>query len=349
MGNDLVVSSVLTSSCRCFAAGGAALTYISGFHRPFSLTDPAISYPLKANIVSLPVVAIISLIGPAAVIAIVNLGVLGLGRFKPTKTSINSHDKMLGLIWETHVGWLGLCAGLASTLFITAGLKDIIGKPRPDMLARCNPDLANIADYVVGGFGMNLDSESPPFVTSAICKQLDKHLLDDGFASFPSGHASFNSAGMVYLTLWLCARWGIGIRLSKLNPTKVTSAPPLWQTAIALIPILVMLFVSSSRYADFHHAGFDIIAGMILGSVLGWVSFRFYHSSVRRASGLVAWVPRDANHAFFSYNQRIIGNDEEQGRRSLGTELDSLDTSPPARTATDSSQREILENPSRRL
>lgn len=327
---------------RCFAAVGGALTYITGFHRPFSLEDDAIAYPLRPNIVSLPVVAIISIIGPAAVIAIVNLGAAVIGRstLSQHEAYIGRRGRMATVAWETHAACLGLCTGLAATLFITAGLKDMVGKPRPDLLARCNPDLTNISRYVVGGIGINLDSEASPLVSSAICQQSDKRLLDDGFASFPSGHASFNSAGMVYLTLWLCARWRVTIpflnytqhKISKMSKAQAMSAaPPLWQVALAFTPIFVALFVCSSRYADFHHAGFDIIAGAILGTTVGWASFRLYHLPIQRSKGLLAWSPRPDDHAFVAHGKEDDDIfDEEQGRRDVDVELDQLKGASPA-------------------
>lgn len=340
----------------CFAAAGAALTYVSGFHRPFSLTDAAISYPLKRDIVSLPVVAIVSLVGPAAVIAVVNLisWFAAVGNASRRTVSVTSRNALITILWQTHAGWLGLCAGLAVTLFVTAGLKDMVGKPRPNLLARCHPDLTNIAGYVVGGFGLTLDSEAPPFVTSAICQQSDKRFLDDGFAAFPSGHSSFSSAGMVYLTLWLCARWHVAIpfsrhvRASDGGVRKVSvraeAAPPLWQVAAAFTPIFVALFICSSRYADFHHAGFDIIAGAILGAVCGWTAFRLYHQPVRRSKGMIAWQPRDDHHAFLTRGGGEHGPDEEHGRRSMTTELDDLGAKAPARAATGSSHQPILDD-----
>ncbi|KAK5072330.1 hypothetical protein LTR70_010459 [Exophiala xenobiotica] len=337
----------------CFAAAGGILTYISGFHRPFSLTNDDFAYPLKDNIVSLPIVAIISLVAPAAIIAAANLSAAVLTKPSGPRRAARAglRDVIFAVAWETHAGWLGLCTGLAVTLFVTAGLKDMVGKPRPDMLARCQPDLTNINRYVVGGFGMNLDSEAPPFVTSAICQQPDTRLLDDGFAAFPSGHSSFNSAGMVYLTLWLCSRWSIAIpfldystayrgttqkrKHTMVRVQAVKAAPPLWQVALAFTPIFVALFVCASRYADFHHAGFDIIAGAAIGTVFGWTSFRLYHLPFRRSKGLLAWGPRAEQHAFLArsgYDDNL--SDEEQGRQSMGTELDHLTTNPPARVHT---------------
>ena len=72
---------------------------------------------------------------------------------------------------------------------IVTGLKSIIGKPRPDMLARCNPDVANLDQYVVGGYG-NAELPGLVLVDQLICQQTDRSVLNDGFRSFPSGHSS---------------------------------------------------------------------------------------------------------------------------------------------------------------
>lgn len=43
-------------------------------------------------------------------------------------------------------------------------------------------------------------------VSAAICKNPDKDILDDGFRSYPSGHASFAAAGLIYLSLFLASK-----------------------------------------------------------------------------------------------------------------------------------------------
>ena len=92
-------------------------------------------------------------------------------------------------LWEWHVGWLGLALALATTLLFTEGMKNLFGKPRPDLLSRCDPDLANIVTSTVGGFGDRV-SQGITLVSSTICRQRDKGLVNGGFKSFPSGHAS---------------------------------------------------------------------------------------------------------------------------------------------------------------
>ena len=320
------------------------MNYINGFHRPFSLTDASIAFPSKPDIVTIPVVVVVALVIPAAIIAVFNLSAVFLLHDRTEKYRFRR------MLWEIHAGLLGLCTGLAITLFVTSGLKDMVGKPRPNLLARCQADLSNVSQYIVGGFGNSLNSEAESLVTSAICKQANKRLLDDSFAAFPSGHSSFSSAGLVYLSLWLCARFSLGIPYLDLPMIGRTpqqngkldkqAAAPLWQTSMAIAPILTALFICSSRYADFHHAGFDIISGAVIGTVLGWASFRNYHLPVRRGYGLLAWGLRSRRHAFISG----VGDKKtvEEERVTSNYELNTFESAVPERVHTDRSDQTIL-------
>ena len=86
---------------------------------------------------------------------------------------------------------MGLALALASAFMITQGMKNLFGKPRPDLLSRCQPDLdaSSIANHTLGGFGDPVLSGGV-LVAWQICQQSDRAMLDDGFQSFPSGHAS---------------------------------------------------------------------------------------------------------------------------------------------------------------
>lgn len=92
-------------------------------------------------------------------------------------------------LWEWNVGWLGLAMTHAISQLVVQGTKNIAGKPRPDLLARCVPDLSDVAAHRVGGFGTDI-SDKWILVSQTICTQTDKSVLDDGFRSFPSGHAA---------------------------------------------------------------------------------------------------------------------------------------------------------------
>jgi membrane-associated phospholipid phosphatase len=136
--------------------------------------------------VSTAVLVIVSLLAPAAIVVVVSFVLI------PSPRALRGAPFALIFrrkVWEWIAGWMGLGVTLAATFMATQGLKDLIGKPRPDLLARCDPDLSKIATYVVGGLGRTLTG-APTLVTAGICRNQDSSLVNDGFASFPSGHAS---------------------------------------------------------------------------------------------------------------------------------------------------------------
>lgn len=87
---------------------------------------------------------------------------------------------------------MGLALSLATAFMLTQGMKLLFGKPRPDLLSRCQPDVANVDRYRTGGFGEDISARWV-LVTSEICQNTDMDILNDGFKSFPSGHASCKS------------------------------------------------------------------------------------------------------------------------------------------------------------
>ncbi|KAK5958885.1 hypothetical protein OHC33_000729 [Knufia fluminis] len=178
--------------------------------RPFSLQDPSISYPYREDTVSVPVLAVVALLIPAAITMVISL------IFIPGPTASKATPKSLiwrRKIWEWNTAWMGLGLALALTFMITEGLKDLAGKPRPYAIGVCNPDLSAIDRYRVGGLGQNFDlsGATPILVSSDICQERDPGTLREIFASWPSGHSSFSWAGLLYLSLFLCAKFAVGI------------------------------------------------------------------------------------------------------------------------------------------
>ena len=106
---------------------------------------------------------------------------------------------------------LGLGVSLATSTIVFTGVKNLSGKPRPDFLARCDPDLEQITTHTVGGYGQTI-SNLWVMVDGGICKQPDKNFLNDGFRSFPSGYATSEAASMKHcmlLTLYVVAFAGL--------------------------------------------------------------------------------------------------------------------------------------------
>jgi PAP2 superfamily. len=158
-------------------------------HHAFSLTDPSISYPYKGSeTVTIGTLVLAALVGPAVIIFIIAVVLTpGTGTFVDRRTSRLQAIKSKA--WEWIAGWMGLALALAGVWMATQGLKDLIGKPRPDMLARCNPNLSEITTYAVSGLGTHLQS-APILVSWEICQNKSNVLNVDGFSSFPSAHSS---------------------------------------------------------------------------------------------------------------------------------------------------------------
>lgn len=186
---------------------GLALNYVEPYKRPFSLLDLSISFPLVEETVSANQAAYICGFGPAAIIALVVLiAVPGFAFAKANSRSTLWRIKA----WELEKGWAGLALGIALAFFVTQGMKNLFGKPRPNMLDRCQPDLTDISSHVVGGYGQDISARWT-LVSASICTQTNMRLLNDGFRSFPSGHSSATWAGMLYLTLFLCSKFAIAL------------------------------------------------------------------------------------------------------------------------------------------
>ncbi|KAL8729330.1 MAG: hypothetical protein Q9166_004827 [cf. Caloplaca sp. 2 TL-2023] len=316
------------------AAIGAGFWRIVPNHRPFTLVDPSISFPyVEQEKISTAVLAVLSLLFPAITIFLVAM-IFVPGSSVPAGTPKSMIWRRK--LWEWNTGWLGLGLTLALSFFLTQGMKNLFGKPRPDLLSRCDPDYENQANHALGGYPLVLNGLY--LVSSTICRQKDKGRLNDGFSSFPSGHASYSWAGLFYLALYLASKFSVTVpyllpfsytssassfsafatnRLNHddqsspnatLSPSTAqppnqtplrsqSAAPPTYLLILPLIPLCLALYISSTRYSDFRHHGFDILFGSFMGIALSYFSFRMYHLPIRRGGGW-AWGPRSESRAF---------------------------------------------------
>lgn len=196
---------------------GYVLGHITPNQRPFALDDRNISFPytLKET-VPVWLAVVIAVIGPIIVIAIICLV------FVPGATVPRGTPKSLiwqRKLWELHAAWLGLALSVIAAWFITNGMKNLFGKPRPDLLSRCQPDLENLSKYIIGGISRDvLNVNETGFtlprgalVDAKICLNQDKAVLEDGFRSYPSGHSSSAAAGLIYLSLFIASKFAITI------------------------------------------------------------------------------------------------------------------------------------------
>ena len=153
-------------------------------------------------------------------------------------------------------------------------------------------------------------------------------------------------AGMVYLTLFLCSKFAVtipyllphaynskstisfyttaaaeGEALASAPQTplrKQAAAPPVWTIILPIIPISTAIYISSTRFSDFRHHGFDIIFGSLMGAIISWASFRLYHLPIRRGAGW-SWGPRSASRAWYIGVgvSDYAGDDQDRRKRDL--------------------------------
>lgn len=232
------------------AAVGGGWEFVYPYNRPFSPVDLNISYPFQHN-ETIPtwLLVVIALIAPAGVIFVVCM------IFVPGPTASRGTPKSLiwrRKLWEWNTGWMGLALSLATAFMITQGMKLMFGKPRPDLLSRCQPNLDRIGEFLVNPVVSDVFPDNPNWVmvTSGICQNDDRSRggeLMDGFKSFPSGHSSCTSsylpphvtptntllvswAGLLYLTLFLASKFAVTIPYLAPRPY---STNPAYTSAVA--------------------------------------------------------------------------------------------------------------------
>jgi diacylglycerol diphosphate phosphatase / phosphatidate phosphatase len=154
-----------------------------------------------------------------------------------------------------HVTILGLLISISLTSFLTHVVKNAIGRPRPDLIARCKPAPGTPAHDLIG---------------IEVCTETDHHTLHDGWRSFPSGHSSFAFSGLGYLVLFLAGQ------LQTLRPRA-----DLARVLVTFAPLLGAMLIAMSRMADYRHDVYDVSIGSILGMSIAFFAYRRYFRSLR--------------------------------------------------------------------
>lgn len=323
------------------AAIALALSTVNPDFHPFSLLDLSISYPLRTPKVSLGLFIFLAIVAPVLVVGSVSLYLTPA--FEVPTRPLTAQQVWQRKLWEMNAGLLGLGVSLATSIVIFTGVKNLTGKPRPNFLERCQPDLDSVKAHTVGGLGQKV-SPLWVMVDQDICQQPDKKWLNDGFRSFPSGYATSKHffivlamadrravafAGLWYITLYLCAKFNVVVPSRSRDGRPVhndevgepllvngdpgpsrahqrdnhPAAPPAYFLPLPYIPLGIAIFISGTRYFDFTNHGFDVLAGAAVGIATAWFGFRLYQPSLSSHSGS-AWRPRHRGRAFHSIGNR---------------------------------------------
>ncbi|KAJ3579394.1 hypothetical protein NPX13_g1173 [Xylaria arbuscula] len=205
---------------------------VEPFHRMFYINNLNIAFP-HAEVERVPVWLNIVY---AACIPLVLVIVYN----SVTRASFHKH----------HNAVLGLAISLILTSFLTDIVKNAVGRPRPDLIARCKPAPGTKPDMLV---------------TFDVCTETDHHTLHDGWRSFPSGHSSFSFSGLGYLSFFLAGQ----LRIFR-------DKKALGRSLVCLVPLVGAAMIAISRCQDYRHDVYDVCVGSLLGITVALWSYRRY-------------------------------------------------------------------------
>ncbi|KAF2140907.1 uncharacterized protein K452DRAFT_251702 [Aplosporella prunicola CBS 121167] len=241
-----------------------ALDSVEPYHQHFALQNYTLQYPYAVH-ERVPVfdLCLIAVLAPAIIIAIYTLVIDGLFSANKPPAGPSGRRKLTGKyrmkdrLWELNCGVLGLLLSVGAAFTITGTLKNAVGKPRPDLIDRCQPIPGSVDPIPYG-----LSNHS-------ICTQKDNNILKDGFRSFPSGHSSTAFGGLFYLSIYLAAKMHV-----------LDSKGEVWKSFIVLVPTLGAALIAASRIMDARHHPFDVITGSMIGLLTAWGAYRQYFPPV---------------------------------------------------------------------
>ena len=109
--------------------------------------------------------------------------------------------------------------------------------------------------------------------------------LYDQFFSFPSGHASESMAAAIFIAHLITEIWPSG---------------SMFAAMLKLAPIVWSLFVGASRIWDRAHHVDDVLAGFLLGGIIGFFTFRTFKIGVAVEQKKGGAAPTDTSASQFS-------------------------------------------------
>jgi diacylglycerol diphosphate phosphatase/phosphatidate phosphatase len=227
--------------------------HLPQFHQEFYLLDSTIQYRYAAHErVSDLLLYVYSVVIPVGIITIVLFIEWLFSRRRNTSRERRGWDKMSR---EILVPSLALLAAVASSYALVSVFKKAIGKPRPDLIDRCQPRPGPLKGML------------PQFrlANVTICGQLDKSVLDDGFASFPSGHSCTAFTGLTFLALYLAGKFQVGRYRAQC-----------WRWIPVVLPIIGAALIAGTRIMDARHHASDVLFGGLLGVLIGWAAYGLY-------------------------------------------------------------------------
>jgi len=184
----------------------------------------------------------------------------------------------------------GICAFHAISLFvlgtginllITDVGKRWVGRLRPYFLDMCKPNLQNISCTSLVNPGIALSF----YTGDGFCSNTNIKQINQARFSFPSGHSSYACYCMVFLIIYLEARF-------------FTIRYRYFKTILQITAFLLAFSVCLSRIPDYHHRGSDVAGGAALGTAVAFFVTYFV--------GKVLWEFNVKPNKYYDYDLRDV-------------------------------------------
>lgn len=244
-----------TIAVECLTVGILFSAYLSvdNMSKPliayFTCDQTDILEPYKPNTVSTMSMIVLGNSVPILTILLIELA------------NSNALSRLLGLLREKGYNQYGrgmaeysihainlFFLGEFTTVLITETSKRWVGRLRPHFMEVCKPRLDSITC-----FNKTLDGQiyNSIYTGGDFCTG-DPKAVEEARLSFPSGHASFTTYCVIYLIIYLEARFFV---------TRFHFGKRLIQISAFVICIIICL----SRISDFQHRPSDVVGGSLLG------------------------------------------------------------------------------------
>ncbi|XP_059644874.1 putative lipid phosphate phosphatase 3, chloroplastic [Cornus florida] len=165
-------------------------------------------------------------------------------------------------VYDLHHAILGILFSFLITAVITNGIKDAVGRPKPDFFWRCFPDGKDMYDQ----WG------------KVICHG-DKYIIKQGHKSFPSGHTSWSFGGLGFLSLYLSGKIKAFDRRGHVA-----------KLCIVFLPLPVASLVGISRVNEYRHHWEDVFAIALLGLTVAIFCYLQFFPPPYHADGMLLFL-----------------------------------------------------------
>ncbi|XP_062602514.1 phospholipid phosphatase 3-like [Saccostrea cucullata] len=261
-GRLRIIIQILVDLILLLAVGVPVIVSYNGgippFKRGFFCDDNSIKYPYVEDTISDAV-----LMGVGFTMAFILVILVEVPRYLSSRLPLTKSQEFVICIKSICVSLFGI----AITMGFVQSLKYSVGALRPHFLDVCKPN--HSAFNCTQGY-----------ITQYTCTEtkFSDSILRRSRTSFPSGHTAFSMYIAVYLSLYFevrCYFW-----FSR-------ALKPLLQLCFFLFSILV----SVTRVQDHKHHPHDVIAGSILGIVIGLFVFKTLGEKAARSREIGLFAP----------------------------------------------------------